>query len=316
MRILSIGEVMIEMSGGESRQGSAVGGDWRMGYAGDTLNTLWYARAGLDPQRDTVAYFTALGDDRFSDRILAFLNDAGIDTGAIRRLPGRRPGLYMIEQVDGDRRFTYWRETSAARRLAEDEDALRSAIGAADCVYLSGITLAILPPDARAALIGECRKARDAGRLVAFDPNIRPALWAGRDEACEAVMAMAEAASVVLPSFDDEEAAFGDSDPAATIERYAKAGVREVAVKNGAGSMTYRSGEERGEVPALTDVEVVDATGAGDSFNGAYLGARLAGSSVAEAVKAGRDMAARVVGVHGALASFADPGNRWRRRGS
>ncbi|MEN3792315.1 sugar kinase [Fulvimarina sp. MAC3] len=310
MKFLSIGEVMLEMSGGGHGRGEAEA--WRLGFAGDTLNTLWYVRAGLDPARDAVSYFTALGDDGFSDRIADFLTANGIGTGAIRRIPGKRPGLYLIEQKDGDRRFTYWRDTSAARQLADDEEALRQAISAADCIYLSGITLAILPAAGRALLVELCAEAKAAGKTVAFDPNIRPALWPGLEEAREAVMRLAGAASIVLPSFDDETAVFGDADPKTTIERYRAAGVREIAVKNGAHAIAFSSADEEGMVEALPDIEPVDATGAGDSFNGAYLGARLTGASVRDAVEAGRDTAARVVGVHGALADFADPSGRWR----
>ncbi|EAU41079.1 2-dehydro-3-deoxygluconokinase protein [Fulvimarina pelagi HTCC2506] len=309
MRLLSIGEVMIEMSGGW--HGSSESEAWRLGFAGDTLNTLWYVRAGLDPERDEASYFTTLGDDGFSDRIAEFLGSNGIEIGAIRRIPGKRPGLYLIEQKDGDRRFTYWRDTSAARQLADDEDALRQAIASADCIYLSGITLAILPAAGRALLVDLCGEANSAGKTVAFDPNIRPALWSGLEDAREAVMRLAAAATIVLPSFDDETAVFGDADPQTTIERYRAAGVAEIAVKNGPHAIAFCSNDEEGTVDALPNVKPVDATGAGDSFNGAYLGARLTGASMREAVEAGRDMAARVVGVHGALADFADPSGRW-----
>lgn len=307
MRILSIGECMIEMSGG-------AGNAWHLGFAGDTLNTLWYARASLDPADGAVAYFTALGDDGFSDKIADFLDANGIDISQIRRITGRRPGLYMIEQIDGDRHFTYWRETSAARRLAEDEARLSAAIEAAELVYLSGITLAILPAEHRERLFALCGAARARGQIVAFDPNIRPALWSSLDEAREAIMAMAGSASIVLPSFDDECATFSDEGPAATIERYARAGVGEIAVKDGPRAIHVASGGRVERVDAVENVAVVDATGAGDSFNGAYLGARLSGANPMEAAAAGRDMAAKVVGVRGALADWP-VFERWTRKG-
>ncbi|MCK5931914.1 MAG: sugar kinase [Fulvimarina manganoxydans] len=307
MRILSIGECMIEMSGG-------AGGAWHLGFAGDTLNTLWYARASLDPAEGSVAYFTALGDDGFSDKIEDFLGTNGIDTSQIVRIEGRRPGLYMIEQIAGDRHFTYWRETSAARRLAEDETRLSAAIEAAELVYLSGITLAILPAEHRERLIALCGTAKARGQIVAFDPNIRPALWTRLDEAREAIMAMAGSASIVLPSFDDEHATFEDDGPGATIARYAGAGVKEIAVKDGPRAIHVFADGKTEQVEAVPDVEVVDATGAGDSFNGAYLGARLSGADPLKAAAAGRDMAAQVVGVRGALADWP-LFERWARKG-
>ena len=298
MRFLSIGECMIEMSGGED-------GRWRMGFAGDTLNTLWYARAGLaqpnGPTKGSVSYLTALGTDGFSDRIMAFLARNGIATDAIRRVADRRPGLYMIEQRDGDRHFTYWRENSAARCLADDPAHLERTIAAAGLVYASGITLAILTPDKRELLIDRLASARKAGKTVAFDPNIRPALWEDAETMRRTIMSGAAAASIVLPSFDDESRVFDDRDTFATADRYRTAGADIVVVKNGGGPLLLDDGRERLEIPALADIAVIDATGAGDSFNGAYLAAHLNGRTAQEAVRAGCAMAARVVARQGAL---------------
>lgn len=294
MQLLAIGECMIEMSGGQ-------GGCWRMGFAGDTLNTVWYARAGLDPADGPVGYFTALGTDGFSDRIVAFLDAAGIATGAIRRIPDRRPGLYMIEQRDGDRVFSYWRETSAARGLADDAAALRAAMQDARIIYLSGITLAILPAESRARLLEALRGARESGARVAFDPNIRPALWPDEAEMREAITAAAAIADIVLPSFEDEARWFGDTNPAACAARYAAAGAGEVAVKDGPGPVTLLSKGELTQVPVAGATALVDATGAGDSFNGGYIAARLHGATPAEAARAGTAMAARVIAAHGAI---------------
>src|SRR5690606_4833046 len=160
---------MIEMSGGEDRT-------YRLGYAGDTLNTAWYLRAMLGKDW-SVDYMTGLGIDRYSDDIRAFLKTNHIGTDHIRSVPERRPGLYMIHQDKGDRHFTYWRDQSAAELLADDKDALAKAVEGASLVYFSGITLAILAPKARGRLLGAIVKARDNGAKIAFDTNLRPALW-------------------------------------------------------------------------------------------------------------------------------------------
>lgn len=307
MQLLSIGECMVEMSGGED-------GCWRMGFAGDTLNTLWYARAALRPEDGPVGYFTALGDDPLSERMIAFLDENGIETGPIRRLAGRRPGFYLIEQIAGDRHFTYWRETSAARRLAEDEKALRAAMAGARAIYFSGISLAILDAEGRSRLIALAGAARERGALVAFDPNIRPALWDDAGEMRRVLMAAAGASSVALPSFDDEARAFGDSTPEATAARYREAGAEEVAVKNGGAPVVVLKGDALREVPVPPAPRVVDPTAAGDSFNGAYLGSRLRGAAPGAAAEAGIVMAAGVIGAHGALIATPEMA-RWRRPG-
>ena len=141
---LSIGECMVELS-------PLGGDDYRMGFAGDTFNTAWYARRLLPPEW-TVAYGTCLGDDAVSDRMLRFMQGAGIDTETIREVPGRTVGLYMIQLQAGERSFSYWRGQSAARALADDAAWLEGIIAGAGAILFSGITLAILTPEGRAAL--------------------------------------------------------------------------------------------------------------------------------------------------------------------
>lgn len=292
-RFVAIGECMIEMSGGQD-------GHWKMGIAGDTLNTAWHFRNATNDRDWQVRYVTALGDDRYSDRIARFISDAGIDTSAIQRLSGNRPGLYLIDQENGDRVFTYWRENSAARKMADDIAALESALLGADVIYLSGITLAILSEDRRAALI-EIIKARPKQTRIAFDPNIRPALWQDRDS-CKRVLSDVGAISdIILPSFDDEATLFGDATPEETVMRYRDLGVAEIVVKNGGGPCFFlRDGQVQSvETPPVS--KVVDATGAGDSFNAAFLAARLSGADTGNAIRSGQMLSAKVIQTHGAL---------------
>lgn len=292
-RLLCIGECMIELA--------SLGGDtFRKGFAGDTFNTAWYARAFL-PEDWSVAYFTALGDDEASNDMAGFIESAGVETSFIRRLPGLSPGLYMIHLKDGERSFSYWRSNSAAKRLADDDAALDAAISASDIVYFSGITLAILAPDARARLIISVARARAAGKLVAFDPNLRPRLWASLDEMRESITDGARAAPLVLPGFEDEAVYFGDADVAATVARYRSLGVDTVLVKDGAKGATIATGDHHIHVPAAPVETVIDTTSAGDSFNGGYLARLAIGSTPEEAARFAARVAAEVIRHRGAL---------------
>lgn len=292
-RFVGIGECMIELSGGE-------GGLYRLGYAGDTLNTSWYMRAlmGGDWQVD---YLTALGDDRYSAGLRGFLEAHGIGTGLIGTVPGRRPGLYIIHQEAGDRQFTYWRDTSAARLMAEDKAALIEGLTGADLIYFSGISLAILAPRARGRLLGAIVAARDAGARVAFDPNLRPALWSSARVMGSVITAAASISDIVLPTHSDEAPLFGDASPEATADRYLSLGVAEVAVKDGSKPALAATAEERATLAPPSGAEVTDATGAGDSFNGGYLAARLRGLGLAEALAEAHRVAGIVIGQQGAL---------------
>jgi 2-dehydro-3-deoxygluconokinase len=272
----------------------------RKGFAGDTFNTAWYARACLAADW-SVDYFTALGDDAMSDEMLAFIETSGIGTSLIRRIKGRTPGLYMINLKNGERSFSYWRDSSAARSLAADPDSLREAVESAAVIYFSGITLAILPHEDAETLLAEVRRAKAAGKLVVFDPNIRPRLWSSYDVMHTTISEGARSSVVVMPSFDDEAAHFGDDSIEATIHRYRALGAVDIVVKNGADGVTLNFAGEQTFVPAEKVKKVVDTTSAGDSFNGAFLARYLEAGDAPAAARFAAKVAARVVSEHGAL---------------
>jgi 2-dehydro-3-deoxygluconokinase len=293
-KFLSIGECMVELS-------QAGDGLLRKGFAGDTFNTAWYARAYL-PSDWSVDYFTALGDDPLSQDMLEFISAAGIGTDAISRIAGGTPGLYLINLKDGERTFSYWRSLAAARQLARDGDHLRRVIEAADVVYFSGITLGILADqNAIDTFLAELRRAKASGKIVAFDPNIRPRLWVDNTHMLATITEGARAASMVMPSFDDEKSHFGDDSVEATIARYKALGVSQLVVKDGENGATLDFDGSRSHEPACKAQQVVDTTSAGDSFNGSFLAQLMTGASPAEAARLAAKAAATVIGHHGAL---------------
>lgn len=305
-QILSIGEAMLELSEDPAT------GLMRPGFAGDTLNTAWYLRALL-PESFNIAYLTRVGTDALSARMVHFIAEAGIDTSRIEPMQGRTIGLYMIHLNQGERSFTYWRGQSAARHLADDPDQLRKAMRSADTVYLSGITLAILPGEHRDALIALVKDCKASGTRIVFDPNIRPSLWPDVAEMRACLTAIAAHCSIVLPSFDDEATVFGDASPLDTARRYLQLGAAEVAVKNGGGQMALGHHGAAEWLPQWPAVTTIDATGAGDSFNAAYLAARETGAAPEEAAEAGHRLASQVIGAYGAILPANHPALRLER---
>lgn len=292
-RLLCIGECMVELA-------PAKDGLFRQGFAGDTFNTAWHARRLLPSEWD-VAYLSCVGTDPVSDAMVDFMENHGIATDTIARLPDATPGLYMIQVEHGERSFTYWRGQSAARGLADDVETLGAAIDAADAIFFSGITLAILPSKGRKTLLSLLRRARDAGRLVAFDSNIRARLWEDASTMRAILTDAAGAASLALPTWPDEEELGHDEHPEAVARRYRQAGATEVVVKAGADPALIVSDERTWQIGPEREVTPVDTTGAGDSFNAAYVAARLQGMSVPDAARAAHELAAKVIVQPGAL---------------
>ena len=170
----SIGECMIELSAGK-------GDLWRMGFAGDTFNTAWYARQILPKERARRLRDGARRRSVLRAACAISSPTAGVETDRIRTIPGRRPGLYAITLKNAERAFTYWRgrvRGAAPRRRRRVAEAARSP--AREMLYFSGITLAILTPAARRRLLRELAARRKAGARIAFDPNFRAGALAGQ----------------------------------------------------------------------------------------------------------------------------------------
>jgi 2-dehydro-3-deoxygluconokinase len=216
--------------------------------------------------------------------------------------PALRPALYLIEtDAAGERRFHYWRGESAARGWLR---ALQAAGGAAvlaraDLVYVSGVSLAILPQAQRAEAMALLAGRPDGVRL-AFDPNHRPVLWPSITAARACLEALVRSADIVLPSRQDLQALLGEGDGRGQMAALIGLGAREAAITAEADDCWVWDGRD---VVALAapPAAVVDTSGGGDSFNGAYLAARLAGLGPMAAAAEGLALAAQVVGRPGAL---------------
>lgn len=268
------------------------GGPYQRAFAGDSFNTAVYlARAGLQ-----VDYLTRLGDDALSGDILRMLEAEGIGAGLVRRVPGRQPGLYLIDNDDdGERRFSYWRDRAPVREMFDQPLAVEEI----DALYFTGITLAVTRsglPNLIELLAG----ARNAGCRVLFDPNYRAGLWDSRSQAREHFNAVLPLCDTVLSTLDDDTALWGVDSVRACQELYAGRGVRELVIRGAAlnvhvftGGATHSRQAEA--VPAL------DTTGAGDAFNAGYLSQRLRGGDPADSIARGQALAAQVVQYRGAI---------------
>jgi len=289
--IACIGECMIELK-------QAGDGLYSRGYGGDTLNTAVYlARLG-----NKVRYVTALGDDPLSDEMIAGWAGEGIETAHVIRLPGKLPGLYLIQTDDrGERRFFHWRESAAARSLMDLSEAadILDALQSCRLVYFSAITLSIYNESGRKRLLAALRKARDGGTSVVFDTNFRARGWPDLDVARSVYRDAFDAADIVLASTEDLSALYPNENDDGLMARVPSA---EVVLKLPSPSSMLRwAGQlQRLQAEPVTK-PVVDTTAAGDSFAAAYISARLAGADPLQAARAGHRLAGVVVCYPGAI---------------
>jgi 2-dehydro-3-deoxygluconokinase len=288
-RIVCIGEAMLELS----RAGDA----WKLGYGGDTLNTaIHLARLEHD-----VAYLTAIGSDPLSADLKTQWAAERLDTSMVLTHPTRSTGLYAISTDSaGERSFSYWRDTSAAREMFALPDTERALAAAehADLIAYSLITLAILTPEGRERLFALCQRVRARGGKVAFDGNYRPRLWGSAEEARTARDAAIACADIGLPTLEDEMSLSGERHADTVARHWTGLGCGETIVKLGAQGCRLPDGST---VPPPDILQPVDTSGAGDAFNGGYLAARMNGANVEDAALAGHRLAGWCVMRSGAI---------------
>jgi 2-dehydro-3-deoxygluconokinase len=293
-RAVCIGEATIELTrGGDGR--------YALASAGDTFNTAIYlARAG-----SAVAFASALGDDPYSDAILALAEAEGVGTDLMLRVAGGLPALSLVDaDRQGGRRTFTWRAAAPARELLELPQWSRVAVGltAARLIYFSGITLSLYSNVGLGRFLAAIELARGNGAKVAFDGNFRPHGWHGDLSRARTVFAEAlKRVDIALPAYDDEAVLWGDPSPQATVERLQAFGVNEIVVKNGPNSALVAVAGERDMVPVPEVVTPIDPTAAGDGFNAGYLAARLAGRSAMDAAAAAHRLAGEVIRHPGAI---------------
>ena len=262
--LLGFGEPLIELNQDRSADASL----YRLGCGGDTSNcAIAAARLGA-----RVAYWTRLGNDGFGDVLMARWQAEGVDTSRVERDAAAFTGAYVVHHGKAGHSFTYLRAGSAASRMTAAELPADLFEGVR-LLHLSAISQAI-SQGACDAGFAAIERAHEAGAKVAYDTNLRLALWPLARARAIVAAAVAQA-DIVLPSLDDAKLLTGLDDPEAIAAHYLRQGPQVVALTLGrAGALVATP--ERCERIAPFPVEAVDATGAGDAFDGAFLSHYLA----------------------------------------
>jgi len=290
--IAVIGEAMVELSDQVNE----------LKFSGDSLNTAIYLKRELINKEKIVSYFTVLGDDSVSGKLINFMSSEGISTDYIERKANLKPGTYKIQTNDkGERSFKYWRNESAAKTLfskpskVELDDLLKF-----DLIYLSAISVAILPSNIQEDLLNFLSKYRKSGGLIVFDSNYRKILWKSNTVARSMIAKYWKIVDVALPSVDDEKKLFDLKNEEDVVTNLIEFGVRFGALKRGEKGPYCLSQNKDNSIYDIVS-NVLDTTAAGDSFNGAYLASLLNGSSQIISLLNGHKLASKVIKYNGAI---------------
>jgi 2-dehydro-3-deoxygluconokinase len=255
--LLAIGEALVELNQPEDDA------PFVQGFGGDTSNAMIAAaRLGAD-----AAYFTAVGADRFGQALTELWLREGVDASRILVNGGAHTGLYFVTHGAQGHEFSYMRAGSAASRISET-DLPDGRIRSTKILHASGISQAI-SSSAADAVFAAIDIAHDAKRLVSYDPNLRLKLWPLRRARAIIHEAM-RSCDIALPGFDDGQALTGRRDAEAIVDFYLRLGTPVVVLKLGKEGAIVATPRRRERIAGHA-VKAVDATGAGDCFDGAFL---------------------------------------------
>ena len=266
--ILALGEPMVEFN----QTGHGDGLLYRQGFGGDTSNfaiaaARQGARAGL---------ISAVGDDAYGAMLRALWRAEGVDQDSVTTDADAFTAIYFVSHDAAGHHFSFFRSGSAASRM-QPADLPKERIAAAKVLHFSAISLAI-SASARETCFAAAAIARDAGVQVSFDTNLRLKLWS-IDDARAAMARAIGLCDICLPSLDDLAAVTGLAEPEALLDHCLGLGASIVALKLG-GEGAWVADRHRRVRIAPHSCRPVDATGAGDTFGGAFVARLVAGDDI------------------------------------
>jgi 2-dehydro-3-deoxygluconokinase len=293
--VLALGEAMVEFNQARADDPHT----WLQGFGGDTSN-MAIAAARLGARS---GYVTRVGSDEFGRRLVELWTREHVATDGVIVDDDAPTGVYFVSHDASGHAFSYLRAGSAASRMAPASLPL-AALRATRVLHLSAISQAI-SASACDACFAAIDAARAAGARVSYDTNLRLKLWPlARAKAI--VFESLRMADWALPSQDDAAKLFGSGDPARIVDACHTLGAPVVVLKLGSDGCLASDGTRREHLPAER-VDAVDATGAGDCFDGAFIARIIAGDDVFAAARFANAAAALATTGYGAVAPLPAP---------
>ena len=228
------------------------------------------------------------GED-FPADALDRLASAGIDV-AVVQVAGPTVRNWVIYEPDGRRHWVYRTPVARSSEVAPvAADVVEALTGPVAVVHVAAMPI----PNAEAVVQQVRRTSPDA--LLTLDTHEG---WA--DETVDRVLALARSVDLFEPSLEELEPLTGATGPVAGLRALADAGIARAVVKAGEAGAYLLTGRDIVHVPALP-AEVVDSTGAGDSFCGGVAAGLARGLGTVEAVAVGVVTAGLAIASSGSL---------------
>ncbi len=269
--IVALGEPMVEFNQTGERDGRV----FLQGFGGDTSNfAIAASRQGA-----RVGYVSALGDDPYGGMLRELWKREGVDQRGVLTDTAAFTAIYFVTHDEGGHHFHFFRTGSAASRM-RPQDLPRATIEGARVLHLSGISLAISEQACETGFAA-IEMARAAGVQVSFDTNLRLKLWS-IDRARDVMTRALHLTDIALPSYDDVKAITGLTEPDSLVDHCLGLGARIVALKLGEEGAIIATPHERHRI-APHPCKPIDATGAGDTFGGAFVARLVAGDAPVDA---------------------------------
>jgi 2-dehydro-3-deoxygluconokinase len=286
--LVALGEPLLEFN--QTRSGEEL---YLQGFGGDTSNCVIAAsRLGA-----STAYVTRLGDDAFGRKFLGLWKRENVDSSGVGIDSDAPTGIYFVTHGDRGHEFSYLRAGSAASRM-RPADLPLDLIRDAKMLHVSGISQAI-SASACDSVFAALDAAREAGARISYDSNLRLKLWP-LARARAVIVATLPLCDWFLPSLDEAALLSGASEASAILDWCHASGAPLVALKMGADGVWVSS--ERGRERILGHrVDAIDATGAGDCFDGAFATRIVAGDDAVAAARYANAAAALATTGYGAV---------------
>ncbi len=207
-----------------------------------------------------------VGTDTFGKLLTSTLREVGIETKGIVASDDFFTTLAFVTlDANGDREFAFARKPGADTQLRFDE--LELSLLDETRVFHFG-TLSLTGEPSRTTTYRAVEYAREHGKLITFDPNLRKPLWRELDEAKQQMLWGLAHADVVKISDEEVEFLFGlgvQEGAQYILEHFP---VKLVFVTCGPDGCWFQNKNASGHVDSLRNIKVVDTTGAGDIFGG------------------------------------------------